>query len=318
MKRLFTVLAIAFVAAQIHALSLEIDANAVLSSESSYSYTSYLGDMQLMSASARQTIGSSPLGLEITVSVPFFSMSKFAYGMSVDTGCSVSRSFKQEDKNNLMRYIFNSYGSGSGSNPYWSLSPQVINPYDDNEIPLDDNTECVNTNFFASISPMIRFSPAERHSITITPGILLEAIISRSTGKLALAPENSAIPGGGYTVVRRSEQVVTMDYAANLGLSYKYWFLMKKYFKMGVNAGVNLMVPISGSVVKTGGYSTGVYEVERGDKVNAKLLLGLAFNFGERNNVGSGSSAGGQAGTAGESDCGCKGCKCPYCTGEKK
>ncbi len=45
MKRLFTVLALAFVAVQIHAIALEIDANAVLSSESSYSYTSYLGDM---------------------------------------------------------------------------------------------------------------------------------------------------------------------------------------------------------------------------------------------------------------------------------
>ena len=318
MKKLFCVLGLAFLAVQIHAIALEIDANAVLSSEASYSYNSYLGDGQVMSAKARQTIGSSPLGLEVTVSVPFFSMSKFAYGMSVDTGCSVSRSFKQEDKNNLTRFLLiqNSSAPSLYMDP---LVPYIVDPYDDNEIPLDDNPECVNTNLFAAISPMIRFSPSERHSITISPGILLEATISRSTGKLAYAPVDPTMAStNAYTIVRRSEQVVTMDYAANLGISYKYWFLMKKYFKMGLNAGVNLMVPISGSVIKTGGYSTTVYELNNGDKINGKLLVGLAFNFGERNNVGSSSGAGGQAGTAGESDCGCKGCKCPYCTGEKK
>lgn len=249
-----------------NALSFELDASTVIAGDSKYSYKDYIDNWQILETSESITVGSTPIGLDVGLRVPIIPIGeKFDFGLSCDLGSTIGKGLKQSKDSLLLRMLVQ---NGTINIPGGAKSFSV---------PVTDNSDCVNTNFYASVGPMMRFNPSDMHTISFAPGLLCEATVSRMYGKLVYDTTTGLFS-------KSSEQFVTLDFALDFNFGYKFWLVRKSDFKFGLNAGLDLAVPVFGSISRTDDSSNGLYELEI-DGTNAKLMLGVAFDFaGKKSN----------------------------------
>lgn len=155
------------------------------------------------------------------------------------------------------------YGFAVLNNSYEISAKSVSNNFSDAD-------SFFGINCYFNIGPTFRFTVADIHSFTVTPSFglnfsIAEAIIKDSGTKITQA-------------------FSSIGFMFNINLGYRIWLLNTSGFHLGINAGLDLGVPLVGGTGFAYTYGTSKdskgYEIQSG--VSTRFSLGLVMNFGDR------------------------------------
>lgn len=130
---------------------------------------------------------------------------------------------------------------------------------------LDIDIGGFGANLALDLGPVARFHLGDMHAFYVSPGI-----------RLNFGYFGGDVDGQSGTYVG----FISITPAFNLDLGYRFWFLNKQGFHLGLNVGTDLMWDFGGVALPFGDLHIEDLNVKSG--FGANIYLGLCFNFGDK------------------------------------